>query len=151
MVWVYATGFPHGFDIGKAIAKKTGDTDAASIWAGWSTQLKPSWEAIVVAQKPLVGSYVDNVLKWNVGGINIDACRIPWESEEDMLSIESFRHFTEGDYGDPRYFSANTNGKKQVNANPLGRWPANLVYFDSLFPGTYDKFFMVPKPQGTGY
>ena len=65
-----------------------------------------------------------------------------------MKSIESFEHFTKDDYGDDRFFSANKGKKKQVNIHPAGRYPSNLMYFDELFPGQYDKFFMIPKPSG---
>ena len=145
LIWAYTEGFPRGKDIGKQIT----DAENSQKWNGWNTTLKPSYEPIVVASKRLEGNYVENVLKYNVGGINIDECRIPYESEEDMKSIGSFDNFAGTDRGDSRFFSANTGGKKQVNINPKGRYPANLVYFDSLFPGTYDKFFMVPKPSNS--
>ena len=47
---------------------------AQNEWAGWGTQLKPSYEPIIVARKPCEGSIVDNVMKYGVGGINIDEC-----------------------------------------------------------------------------
>lgn len=45
-------------------------------WQGWGTSLKPSYEPIIVARKPCDGTCVDNVLKWGVGGLNIDECRV---------------------------------------------------------------------------
>ena len=38
---------------------------------------------IVLARKPFKGTLVENVLKNGVGGLNIDACRIPITSKED--------------------------------------------------------------------
>lgn len=99
-----------------------------------------------MAQKPLEGRYVDNVKKYNVGGLNVDECRIPFRDEKDKQTLESFRHFTENDYGDDRYFSANSGGKKQCNIHPGGRWPANLIWLDTLF-AEYDHIFMIPKPS----
>jgi DNA modification methylase len=46
-------------------------------WQGWGTALKPSHEPICVARKPLEGTVAQNVLKYGVGALNIDACRVP--------------------------------------------------------------------------
>ncbi|AHG23761.1 DNA methyltransferase [Mycobacterium phage Donovan] len=56
----------------------TGDpaTEAARQWQGWGTALKPSFEPIVVARKPLSGTVAANVLEHGTGALNIDACRI---------------------------------------------------------------------------
>ena len=53
-------------------------TEAAKKWDGWGTALKPANEPIVLARKPLEKglSVAENILKWGVGGINIDASRI---------------------------------------------------------------------------
>ena len=50
-------------------------TDAARQWSGWGTALKPAWEPIIVARKPLCGTVAENVLRHGTGGINIDGCR----------------------------------------------------------------------------
>jgi len=190
LCWGYATGYPHSYDISKAMDKHFGAdreiiarrvhpalknnpavksnvyhadtltshesveswditapaTDEAKEWEGWGTQLKTAWEPIILAQKPLEGSYVENILKWHVGALNIDACRIPYEDAEDKKSLETFLHFAGKEHGDAQYFSANEGGKKQVNVHPGGRWPANLVWLDPLI-ASYDRFFMVPKPS----
>lgn len=49
---------------------------AARQWQGWGTALKPAWESIVLARKPLEGTVAANVVKYGTGGLNIDACRI---------------------------------------------------------------------------
>lgn len=51
-------------------------SDAAKQWDGWGTAIKPAWEPIVLARKPLVGTVAANVLAHGVGGLNIDACRV---------------------------------------------------------------------------
>ena len=51
-------------------------TDAARQWQGWGTALKPAWEPIILARKPLVGTVAANVLAHGTGAINVDACRI---------------------------------------------------------------------------
>lgn len=49
---------------------------AQNEWNGWGTCLKPSYEPIIVARKPVEKSIVENVMKYGVGGINIDECRV---------------------------------------------------------------------------
>jgi len=51
-------------------------TDLAKLWNGWGTALKPAWEPIILAMKPFEGTYIENIEKHNVAGINIDACRL---------------------------------------------------------------------------
>jgi len=51
-------------------------TDAARQWNGWGTALKPAWEPIVLARKPLIGTVVENVLAHGTGAINVDGCRV---------------------------------------------------------------------------
>lgn len=52
-------------------------TDDARRWQGWGTAIKPAFEPIVLARKPLGGRTVAaNVLEHGTGGLNIDACRI---------------------------------------------------------------------------
>jgi len=53
-------------------------TDQAKQWDGWGSALKPANEPIVLARKPLEKglSIAENVLKWGVGAINIDGCRV---------------------------------------------------------------------------
>jgi site-specific DNA-methyltransferase (adenine-specific) len=46
-------------------------TDMAKTWDGWGLGLKPAWEPIVVARKPLEGSLVDNVSAFGTGAMNI--------------------------------------------------------------------------------
>jgi DNA modification methylase len=60
------------------------ETDEAKQWSGWGTQLKPAHEPIVMARKPVIGSIRENVLEHGTGAINIDACRVGYESEEDL-------------------------------------------------------------------
>ncbi|KKK94529.1 hypothetical protein LCGC14_2681940, partial [marine sediment metagenome] len=63
-------------------------TDAAKEWDGWGTALKPAWEPIILAMKPLDGTFSQNALKHGVAGLNVDGCRIGANS----------RPLREGDY-----------------------------------------------------
>src|SRR5699024_5474302 len=52
-------------------------TPEAAQWDGWGTALKPAFEPIVLARKPLAEKTVArNVLAYGTGAINVDACRI---------------------------------------------------------------------------
>jgi len=57
-------------------------SSAAKDWEGWGTALKPAYEPIIIARKPIEKglSVAQNVLKWGVGGINIDGCRVGSET-----------------------------------------------------------------------
>lgn len=53
-------------------------SEEAARWSGYGTALKPAYEPIVLARKPISEkSIAENVLKHGVGAINIDACRVP--------------------------------------------------------------------------
>ena len=159
LCWAYATGTPRPLNFDRAIDRIAGytiehepdeayepQTEDGKTWQGWANLLKTAWEPIVLAQKPIEGTYVENVLKWQVGGLNIDECRMPYKDEADKQSVGGFDDFAGTDHGEARYFSANTGGKKQCNVHPMGRWPANLVYLDPMFV-QYDHIFMIPKPS----
>jgi len=44
-------------------------------WEGWGTALKPGFEPIVMARKPLIGTTTANVSAYGTGALHIDACR----------------------------------------------------------------------------
>lgn len=56
-------------------------TPEAVRWQGWGTALKPSFEPIVVARKPLAGKVAENVQAHGTGALNIDGCRVPTAGE----------------------------------------------------------------------
>ena len=60
-------------------------TPEAAQWQGWGTALKPAFEPIVLARKPLAEKTVArNVLAHGTGAINVDACRIDGEANRPM-------------------------------------------------------------------
>lgn len=82
---------------------------------GYGTALKPAAEIIVLAMKPLEGTYAKNVMKWGLGGINIDKCRIPSELPEGRKNHGG---------GTSIFKGLNLEYKHSL---PNGRWPANLI------------------------
>lgn len=53
----------------------TAYTPEAQRWEGWGTALKPCYEPIILARKPIAGTYADNLLAHECGALNIDGCR----------------------------------------------------------------------------
>ncbi len=74
---------------------------------GLGTGLKPAWEPIMLARRPLDGSTEHNLAEHGTGAMNIDACRVEL-SQQDCP--------TEG----------RAHGRR-ITASPQGRWPANLL------------------------
>jgi site-specific DNA-methyltransferase (adenine-specific) len=98
-------------------------TDAAKQWSGWGTALKPAWEPIILARKPLQGTVAENVLKWGTGGLNVDGGRIESGTEHMRGTVGPAKNSTI--YG----AGAGLTPKEGFVAtdSPLGRWPANLI------------------------
>lgn len=98
-------------------------TPEAAQWEGWGTALKPAWEPIVLARKPLVGTVAGNVLAHGTGALNIDASRVGDGSESRERVGEASQESRYTDAG-----GTNFAAKPGVRGgSPAGRWPANLV------------------------
>lgn len=114
--WLYGSGFP----------KSHNQHDE---WEGWGTALKPAWEPIALARKPLDGTVAANLEKWGVGALNIDGCRVG-----DSGARNNGRQAgTNGIYGEIGATTPVDYGK--------GRWPANIAHDGSdevlaAFPNT---------------
>lgn len=112
-------------------------TDDAAHWQGWGTALKPAWEPIVLARKPLCGTVAGNVLAHGTGAINIDGCRIP---TGDALGGGAEKITTadqKGNEGWTRPWMADEAAQgahasrvrtNVARAEELGRWPANILH-----------------------
>ena len=98
---------------------------------GFGTGLKPAYEPIVVARKPLSEkSVAENVLKWGTGGINIDGCRIKYQSEEDKKSATPQGRCTSkeiGAIGATPDAGRNLNRVDFLRPEQKGRFPANII------------------------
>jgi len=115
-------------------------TDAARQWAGWGTALKPAWEPIIVARKPLIGTVADNVLEYGTGVLNIDGCRVEAQID-DKNKRESSRNTSGKGVVTSFGYSPNYNKGSGSEFIRLGRWPANVIHDGSdevtgLFPET---------------
>lgn len=68
LMWAHGQGFPKSHNIEKA--------GAGAAFAGFGTALKPAWEPIVLAMKPLDGTFAENACAHGVAGLNINVARI---------------------------------------------------------------------------
>lgn len=94
-------------------------TPEAQQWEGWGTALKPAFEPIVVARKPLIGTVAANVLTHGTGGLNIDGSRIGTSKPEAQNT--SFNSWRDMEGRQDRQQPEQTYNPNQ------GRWPANVI------------------------
>ncbi len=79
-------------------------TDLAKAWDGYGTDLAPGYEPVILARKPIVGTYVQNVIAHGTGGLNIDGCRIPRAADYGAIA-----------------------GARGDSFNARGGWPKNVI------------------------
>jgi site-specific DNA-methyltransferase (adenine-specific) len=108
LAWVYGSGFPKSHN-------QPG---------GWGTALKPAWEPICLARKPLVGTVAGNIAAHGTGALNIDGCRInpgePVPGGGGLKGGAATRH--EG-------WRREAHLANEATApHALGRWPANIIH-----------------------
>lgn len=98
-------------------------TDLSREWSGWGTALKPAWEPIIVAMKPIDGTFAQNAQKWGVAGLNVDGGRIEISDE-----LPTHRTHTQASSNvNLGGGCANGDMPNSVRHNSKGRWPANLL------------------------
>jgi len=166
---VYGTGFPKSLDVSKAIDKQNGHwrgrrgkkvpskvfgthyeqtpkghaiCAAAAAWSGFGTALKPAYEPIILARKPLDGTVAANVQQWGCGALNIDGCRIETgetpAKDRRATAAKSGKIPTYNGQPDTRR-AMQTDGRICSQSTPemylreragenLGRFPANLIH-----------------------
>lgn len=112
--WAFGSGFPKSHNLEGA-------------WEGWGTALKPAWEPIVLARKPLTGTVAENVQQWRTGAINIDGCRVEASARPARSNDKSASGLT-GTGDAVTYGSYKVRGSVAVGETDLGRWPANLIH-----------------------
>lgn len=103
--WLYGSGFPKSHNL---------DGDGQ----GWGTALKPAWEPIVLARKPLIGTVAENVLEHGTGALNINGCRVEGQPQD----------FHNGSARSGGIMGKNIPGRGFAPGNLNGRWPANIVH-----------------------
>jgi hypothetical protein len=122
-------------------------TDAAKQWEGWGTALKPAWEPIIVARKPLEGTVAENVLKYGTGAINIESSKVGMRWPANLIhdgSEEVVSLFP--DSKSNPFKSASTTGKRDSTYNQGEFDYSGKGYEDS---GSAARFFYCAKARTT--
>ncbi|MBA3592085.1 MAG: site-specific DNA-methyltransferase [Methylibium sp.] len=127
--WAYGSGFPKSHN---------------GEWGG--TALKPAWEPICMARKPLIGTVAANVLAHGTGALNIDGCRV--EFDGDTTSSASSAGLGAGHEAHNKAGRKYGNGLGGIVAPPhvLGRWPANLIH-----DGSDEVLAAFPQARSSGH
>lgn len=109
-----------------------------SVPSGLGTALKPGFEPIVVARKPLAGTVAGNVLEHRAGGLNIGGCRIEIDDAERAV-IDSR---SGADDGQREGIYSDGVGKRakgdRFKSHVAGRWPTNVVLTHASTPDGVD-------------
>ncbi len=101
-------------------------TEDAARWQGWGTALKPAFEPICLARKPLAERNVAaNVRTHGTGAINIDACRVGDDVREAAFTSLAACSGTAFGAADTQAARRGTQGEPKIY---VGRWPANVVH-----------------------
>ena len=91
-------------------------TDAAKIWEGYGTSLKPSIEFVLCFRKPRNATYAKTAMEHGTAALNIDGCRIP-----------SAKPYTINTWDDGAKPFGDGAGHPFTGRQQSGRWPANLI------------------------
>lgn len=162
LAWAYGSGFPKSHDVSKGIDRAAGAgrkgeytfnvtandtpdgraitapaTPDAQKWQGWGSALKPAWEPICLARKPLSEkSIAANVLAHGTGAINVDGCRVEGGARPLRDARAKITHSQFGAMG----------GSKAIGETALGRFPANLLH-----DGSDEVLSRFPDSDGGGF
>ena len=118
---------------------------------GYGSALKPAFEPIIMARKPLCGTLLQNVLKYGTGAINVDGCRVegdgPSPATERRKHAAPNKSISAGGWVTP---ARPKEYNEQRAGEQLGRFPANLIHDGSaevvgLFPESETKRLEKPS------
>lgn len=145
-----------GFDIRDSLAWLYGNGFPKSLNGPWGgTALKPAWEPVVVARKPLDGTVAANFERHGTGGLNIDDARVPLNGDTVPEFERNWRRRPMPGFGDTVEWTSRVVGKRggdergaqpgkfspepgmneqrrrrtgESNTPDMGRWPANVAH-----------------------
>jgi len=97
LMWLYGQGFPKG------------------------ATLKPAWEPIVLARKPISERNIaENVLRWGTGGLWIDRCRIQGAKGDGVWGTNQLNCQS-------AFNASPSNSQYKTQQHSFGRCPANFI------------------------
>lgn len=111
LMWVYGSGFPKSHN---------------GEWGG--TALKPAWEPIVLARKPLKGTVAKNFAEHGTGGLNIDGCRVEHQTINGGNLADNPHLRGTKLRAAPVATAFGREGDETPLTSQLGRWPANVLH-----------------------
>lgn len=128
LAWIYGSGWPKGSNLGKKEPE----------WDGWNTALKPAFEPICLARKPLAEvTVVENMVVHGAGAINVDACRIATDDKlggGNTSELVDRQNKNEGwkrpwmNDDDALVAAAERSRASVARSEALGRYPANMLH-----------------------
>jgi len=127
LMWLYGNGLPKSQSLPDLIRKSINKDQIPpkeldriiKAFDGYRTNaLKPAYEPIIMAMKPLDGNYANNAMVHKISGLNIDACRLESKGKK---------------WKTPRggIWKTDKNAKSILMDNTVGRFPANVIYEDN--------------------
>lgn len=141
--WLFGQGFPKSHNLE----------------GGLGTALKPGHEPIVLARKPFDGTIEENVARWGVGALNIDACRIEPDSDSNIVGVGRWPANVLLDEQAASLLDEQA-GERQSGANPTRRGSDKFRRIFGKFngeavcqpargaeSGSASRFFFVAKPS----
>lgn len=111
---------------------------------GLGTSLKPAWEPIVLARKPLQGTVAANVLAYGTGALNVDGCRVATTDRWEASGVQS---------APGTALQGSADGSLNVSVSSThesGRWPANVL-LDGTQADALDKESGISKSSPIGF
>jgi site-specific DNA-methyltransferase (adenine-specific) len=109
-VWVYVS------DGAEMRGKAPWRHPLANEWAGWGTALKPAYEPIVLARKPLAGTVAATVERHGTGAVNVGGCAISCDESTARVS------------GVNRGVFGSDDRQGMIRGGNEGRFPAGLMH-----------------------
>jgi DNA modification methylase len=106
-------------------------TKGTSEWEGWGTALKPAHEPICMARKPIEKTVAENCLKWGVGGINIDGCRVENTGKSTLRPLGKSAYQKGGGIVNGGIAGTHEVESEFGGGHEGGRFPANLIHDNS--------------------
>lgn len=92
-------------------------------WNDWNSVLKPAYEPVIMARKPLEGTIAENIIKYHTGALNIGECRV---GEESVLTHKAPKGtFAGGELN--RGSTKEEDGSINYESHS-GRYPANIIH-----------------------
>lgn len=139
IAWMFGSGFPKTMNIELAMEKhfeKNPHPDSEELieqWGRHGTAIKPAFEPIVMARKPIDGTIINTLLEYGTGALNIDESRIPTTDKlgggSEKNGKVAHQEWSRPWMSDPDAIerSAARTREKKEKAEELGRFPSNVI------------------------